>query len=208
MASQKSTNVGAALAPKRQRGRDRVAAILAAATDLFARKDYEAVTMTEVAAASGTAIGSLYRFFPTKAALAEALVEQYGAHLIADVDAILGRAAKVSNTALADALVDMGGGLDAERAAALALVDALADGSELRAGLRAAIRERLASLLAARSGRPAATLTVQAFVLHNLVKLARGLPAVADPASAEACGREARRAVRLYLDDLSSGAAG
>ncbi|WP_141262560.1 TetR/AcrR family transcriptional regulator, partial [Komagataeibacter diospyri] len=54
------------LAPTRQRGRDRVEAILAAATTVFAEKSYETATMTEIAARSSTAIGSLYRFFPTK----------------------------------------------------------------------------------------------------------------------------------------------
>lgn len=202
MASQKSTM---ALAPKRQRGRDRVSAILAAATDLFARKGYEPVTMTEVAAAADTAIGSLYRFFPTKAALAEAVVQHYGAHLLEHVDAVLARAADMSTTALADALVDMVGGLASERAAALALVEAIAEGSELREGLRAGMQDRLATLLAARAGRPAETLRAEAFALHHLVKLARTLPLASGPAEAQACAREARRMVRLYLDDLSRG---
>jgi len=62
MASQKSIE---AVAPKRQRGRERVAAILDAAAQLFIEQG-QAVTMTEIAARSGTAIGSLYRFFPTR----------------------------------------------------------------------------------------------------------------------------------------------
>src|SRR5579875_3390969 len=64
-------------APKRRRGHDRVAAILAASTALFLDKGYEAVTMTEIAAASHTAVGSLYRFFPSKDAVADALLRQY-----------------------------------------------------------------------------------------------------------------------------------
>ena len=73
MPSQKSTQ---AIAPKRQRGRDRVAAILEAATQLFIDQG-AAVTMTEIAARSGTAIGSLYRFFPTRDALVATLLERY-----------------------------------------------------------------------------------------------------------------------------------
>src|ERR1700749_3181525 len=67
----------AARAPKRQRGRDRVAAILATAREVILEKGFDAATMTEIAARSGTAIGSLYRFFPTKEALADALLLQY-----------------------------------------------------------------------------------------------------------------------------------
>src|SRR5271165_2435687 len=90
MPSQKSTpSPNEAVAPKRQRGRDRVDAILQAATDLFTEKNYDAVSMTEVAIRSSTAIGSLYRFFPTKEALAGALLERYGAHLTEALDAIL-----------------------------------------------------------------------------------------------------------------------
>ena len=36
-------------------------------------KGYDAATMTEIAARSGTAIGSLYRFFPSKESLSDAL---------------------------------------------------------------------------------------------------------------------------------------
>jgi AcrR family transcriptional regulator len=58
--------------PRRKRGRERVAGLLAAATEIFAEKGYEGATMTEIAARAGAAIGSLYQFFPTKYALAEA----------------------------------------------------------------------------------------------------------------------------------------
>ena len=65
-------------APKRERGRQRVAAIMDAAVELFSEKGYDAATMTEIAARSSTAIGSLYRFFPSKEALADALLQRYG----------------------------------------------------------------------------------------------------------------------------------
>src|ERR1700726_5115167 len=66
-----------ARAPQRQRGRLRVAAILEAGAAAFREKGYDAVTMTEIAARSGTTFGSLYRFFPSKEALANALLAQY-----------------------------------------------------------------------------------------------------------------------------------
>ena len=43
----------------------------------FMEKGYDAATMTEIAARSGTAIGSLYRFFPSKESLSDALLLHY-----------------------------------------------------------------------------------------------------------------------------------
>src|SRR5277367_4575012 len=59
--------------PRLQRGKDRVAALMAAGAAVFAEKGYDAATMTEIAAQAGAAIGSLYQFFPTKELLAAAV---------------------------------------------------------------------------------------------------------------------------------------
>ena len=70
----------AARAPRRARGQLRVEALLAAAAEVFAVKGFDAATMTEIAAQSESSIGSLYQFFRTKEAVAEALLgEQVGA---------------------------------------------------------------------------------------------------------------------------------
>lgn len=42
-----------------------------AAAAVIAEKGYEGATMAEIAARSGTKIGSLYRFFPNKESLAD-----------------------------------------------------------------------------------------------------------------------------------------
>ena len=60
--------------PQRSNGKLRVAAILEAAAAVIAEKGYEAATMAEIAARSGTKIGSLYRFFPNKESLADTLI--------------------------------------------------------------------------------------------------------------------------------------
>jgi AcrR family transcriptional regulator len=75
MPSQKaSTKADAAIrAPRRQRGRERVAALLKAGEAVFAEKGFDAATMTEIAARANASIGSLYQFFPTKELLADAL---------------------------------------------------------------------------------------------------------------------------------------
>ena len=74
--------------PRLKRGQARVAGLLAAGADVFAAKGYDAATMTEIAAAAGAAIGSLYQFFPTKQLLAEALHVQLSAELSATLDTL------------------------------------------------------------------------------------------------------------------------
>lgn len=73
MPSQSSSEKPVIRVPRLERGRARVAALLAAGAAVFAEKGYESATMTEVAAKAGASIGSLYQFFPTKPLLAEAL---------------------------------------------------------------------------------------------------------------------------------------
>lgn len=59
--------------PKQQRGKARVEKILAAAAAVFDEVGYEAATTHLIAAKAGTAIGSLYQFFPDKAAIFKAM---------------------------------------------------------------------------------------------------------------------------------------
>lgn len=73
-------------APQRQRGRDRVARLIEAATALFLEKGFDATTMTEIAARAGASIGSLYLFFPTKPALANAVLTELADVLSARLD--------------------------------------------------------------------------------------------------------------------------
>lgn len=59
--------------PKQQRGKERVERILDAAAAVFDEVGYEAATTHLIAAKAGTAIGSLYQFFPDKAAIFNAM---------------------------------------------------------------------------------------------------------------------------------------
>ena len=59
--------------PKQQRGKERVEKILIAAAAVFDEVGYEAATTHLIAAKAGTAIGSLYQFFPDKAAIFKAM---------------------------------------------------------------------------------------------------------------------------------------
>src|SRR5471032_2017963 len=106
MSSLKPLEAGAAQAPKRLRGRIRVAAIMDSAVQLFAEKGYDAATMTEIAARSATAIGSLYRFFPSKDALADALLQRFAQTAMAGLGELEQQAAEMTLDSLAGALVD------------------------------------------------------------------------------------------------------
>ncbi|MBE9100948.1 TetR/AcrR family transcriptional regulator [Vacuolonema iberomarrocanum] len=59
--------------PKQQRGKARVERILDAAAAIFDEMGYEAATTHHIAARAGTAIGSLYQFFPDKASIFKAM---------------------------------------------------------------------------------------------------------------------------------------
>lgn len=207
MASQNaSLSLPEALAPKRQRGRDRVAAILAAATALFAEKGYDAVTMTEIAAQSATAIGSLYRFFPTKDVLVTALLERYGTIFAASLDEVEARAPDLSAAALADALVDLGDSLRAQRAVMLKLIDVPDDGQARRQQLRATFKAGLARILSGFAGNPYRPEDAPVLLLLGLLKSIWSFEPDAC-ADRTAYAAQARRMIGLYLAALRPAAA-
>lgn len=61
--------------PQQERSKRRYAAIVDAAAELFATSGFDATTMEAIAAASGSAIGSVYRFFPNKQAVFRAVAD-------------------------------------------------------------------------------------------------------------------------------------
>ncbi|MFS8113298.1 TetR/AcrR family transcriptional regulator [Rhizobium jaguaris] len=63
--------------PKQERSIHRVDVILSAAAQLIAEKGVSAMTMTELATAAGVPIGSVYQYFPEKAAIVTALFDRH-----------------------------------------------------------------------------------------------------------------------------------
>lgn len=102
--------------PKRANGRLRVAAILEAAEAVIAEKGYESATMAEIALRSDTKIGSLYRFFPSKDHLADAIVVHALEGLNTLFDQLDGTAAFLSAADLADGLSELFSKLFSRRA--------------------------------------------------------------------------------------------
>jgi len=65
--------------PNQRRSRERVEKILTCASNLIAESGSDAMRMNEVARLSGISIGSLYQYFPDKAAIIQTLAERYNA---------------------------------------------------------------------------------------------------------------------------------
>jgi AcrR family transcriptional regulator len=131
--------------PQRKRGRDRVASVMNAAAALFVEKGYEATTMTEIAAHASSSIGSLYLFFPTKAALAHAMLTEQAEALSARLDALESRTKGWNAPAIADALFDELAIFLAEHPAYGTLVDLPGD-EDWKLAVRSRRRNQIASL--------------------------------------------------------------
>jgi AcrR family transcriptional regulator len=138
----------AARAPKRERGKQRVAALLDAGAALFAERGYDATTMTAIAERAGAAIGSLYQFFPSKEAVAEALFDRFAERAASSFARVEERAPGLSPAELADLMIGHKLGLRSDREAAeAALSSAIAGIVERRKPLGDAVRARIAVLL-------------------------------------------------------------
>lgn len=170
------TESTAARAPKRARGKQRVAELLAAAAAVFAEKGYEAATMTEIAARAGAPIGSLYQFFPAKEALADMLVQNFVALLAADLQELEARAAEIDNQTLVERLFGLLRSHPHERAVALPLVEARMDEPTRRTTFRHMLRKRIAAILRMHApSLPAETARDMAVVVLQMMKAVSSL---------------------------------
>ena len=74
--------------PKQERSIQRLDLILNAAATLIAEKGVSAMRMTELAAAAKVPIGSVYQYFPEKAAIVKALFDQHASAIQAKMAAM------------------------------------------------------------------------------------------------------------------------
>jgi AcrR family transcriptional regulator len=115
--------------------------------EVFTEKGFDAATMTEIAARSGTAIASLYRFFPSKEAVADALLQEYARYALGMLAELRARAATMRPDELANALVDFRLELKAQRRFVLELVEARGGSEEIKRQFRRSMVEEISSLL-------------------------------------------------------------
>jgi AcrR family transcriptional regulator len=194
------TVIASARAPKRERGKQRVAELLTAAAAVFAEKGYQATTMTEVASRAGAPIGSLYQFFPSKDALADTLVHNYVALLEADLAALEARARDLDTRVLVEGLFSVLRGHPTERAATLPLAETRMDERTRRETFRYVLRRRIASLLRARNPRVSAEVARdRAIVVLQLMKAASSLSDEEGLAGRAAALQELRALAVHYL---------
>jgi AcrR family transcriptional regulator len=192
----------AAKEPKRERGKQRVAALIDAGAELFAEKGYEATTMTEIASRAGAAIGSLYQFFPSKEALAEALFNRFAERAAAAFARVEERAPGCSARELADLFIDHKLGLGTDRDVAIALSNVVAGIVERRKPLGDALRGRIAAILSA--GNPTLgqdEAAAAAIIVNQMMKMVPALAATEDERAVALIG-EARKLLALYIDEV------
>ena len=203
MVSQKSSApVAIPREPKRARGKARVEAILDAAAAVFAERGYDGATMVEIGERSNTAAGSLYRFFPTKELLANALLSWYAGLIGNELDAINKKASNLWPDDLADALVDMLIGMRADRAAAVALISARGDTAATREVLRTATRKQIMDVLMTTTEGKLTSERAEAMAII-LVHILKSIPGFLQepPRLRDLLIEEARALARLYLQN-------
>ncbi len=192
--------------PQRQRGHERVAALLAAASACFVEKGYDATTMTEVAARAGASIGSLYQFFPTKEALAGALIADHAEALYARMERLVAQTPGWNTEELSARLIRAFADYRKQHPSFVVLVEAGGSvPSMLGRTIRQRMRDYLCQILAIHApGLAAGDLRPAAMVVQQLMKAAVALQNEQPAALRQAAQTQLRRALALYLKELET----
>ncbi|MBZ9870581.1 TetR/AcrR family transcriptional regulator [Mesorhizobium sp. BR1-1-9] len=144
---------------------------MGSAAALFVEKGFDATTMTEIAVRAGAAIGTLYLFFPTKEALAQAILAENAEGLSAQLDALRERTAGLNAAVIADTLFDLLGDFLSTHPAYSALLDLHGD-EGWRRKMRARRREQIAALFAqAKPPLPAGQAERLAVIVPQLMRI-------------------------------------
>jgi AcrR family transcriptional regulator len=197
-----------AKAPRREKGRARVAALLEAAGVEFAEKGFDAATMTSIAARAGASIGSLYQFFPTKDVLANALLETYLATLIGEFERLRELAPALDAAALAHRLAPALIAFRAAHPAFAPLVETPGRSLPAAAGVRQRLRREIAAVLSAKAPRmKAAHALVCAAVVQQLMKAAIAIHGETSFTHRAAVIDELERVMASYLETALGGLA-
>lgn len=198
MSSQKST--ATRRIPQRQRGHERVATLLEAAAGCFVEKGYEATTMTEVAARGGAAIGSLYQFFPTKEALARALLERYAEAAYSELTKLAEQSASWTVAEWAERLCLFLVTFRRRHPAFVVLVESATTPAAAAMVIRRRIRAELQALLARRAPHRSSEETyAAAVVVQQMMKAAIAIQAEPGMPGRQAAMIQMQHAMQLYL---------
>jgi AcrR family transcriptional regulator len=189
-----------ALAPQRSVGRERVAVLMAAAAKVIQERGFEAATMAEIAARADTKVGSLYRFFPNKEVLADALMQRYSALREVQCAENEARASVMPLDELADRLVNSIAEIHDETKALVALLDARSEWAGKRLEYREEALKRIAHTLQLRApSLPDESARDIAVVLLNNMKTMVAMTFDQSAPSSPGAPDELRLMNRLYL---------
>jgi AcrR family transcriptional regulator len=203
--SSQNTSQGAR-APSRRRGHERVAALLSAASDCFVEKGFDATTMTEIAARAQASIGSLYQFFPTKEALAEALITQHANGLNERMESLVAQTPSWSTEELAARLIRTFADYRKQHPAFATLVEAAGSlPTMLGRTIRQRMRDYLSQIVAIHApGIAAGELRPAAMVVQQFMKAAVALESEQPASLRKAAQNQLQQALSLYLRELAS----
>ncbi|QYA13382.1 TetR/AcrR family transcriptional regulator [Rhizobium sp. AB2/73] len=204
MASQKSSEELKTRTPKRQRGHDRVVILLEAAAKVFARKGYEAATMTEIAAEANSSIGSLYQFFPTKPLLAEALHIERLERLKARLRGIAERSTGLSAADSGEAIFHALGAFMEEYPEFSVLAGRRDIPKERKARSRAELKELIAGVL--RQAQPPISddIALMSGIVLELLRIVVAVAAEPDAAEDRRVAGELRLMLRKRLEEAAA----
>jgi AcrR family transcriptional regulator len=190
--------------PRQKRGERRVAALLAAAAEVFAETGYRAATMSSIAEKAGAPIGSLYQFFPSKEALADGLLSRYLSEMSARWEELDERLPTMNLKEFSHELIQHQIEFFRERPAFTELIDATSLFS--RAGLRSEARaiftrsvRRFLQVVA--PNIPVDRLRHIADVTVQLVKAANALSKHVSRRDTKAVMEEMEFVLKSYLED-------
>ena len=191
--------------PRRQRGKDRVSALLEAAAAVFVEKGFDGATMTEIADRANASIGSLYQFFPSKESLADTLRTDFASALCERVADLRTGARDRSASELADLLfqIDLDV-LSTHPSFAVLQVTRGRTSPELVAG-RARLADELLALFALHAPEvPTTKLREVGIVTRQLLR--SSIEMILEGGGENAAGvDEMRRALREYLKSRLEG---
>ena len=200
MSSQTSSEKPAVKAPRLERGRARVAALLAAGAAVFAEKGYDSATMTEVAARAGASIGSLYQFFPTKPLLAQALHEELLERLTALLEEVRAEGTAKPAAAAVEGLFSRFGEFLEANPAFATLAERRDIDKEKKQQTRTRLRGLIAALLTgAEPPLPPARAEAAAAIVLHLIRAAVMLKESDEAPMRDAALAEMRRMLAAYF---------
>jgi len=171
-----------------------------AAASVIAERGFESATMAEIASRAGAQIGSLYRFFPNKDVLADALIQRYGEIGGEAFGKIEARVKELSVNDLADALLNVLVELHGESQTVIALLEARSEWSVKRNEFRRAAIQHIARILTLRAPhlRSDTVEDVAVVLLHNM-KTLKAMTIEHGVAISSGAPAELREMNRLYL---------